>query len=74
MQINNPISIDIYDNEILIAHYNSEKEFVDNYKKIINENIFLRKRENKLQLIEQMFKSGVIDLNRLNELIKNEIL
>lgn len=31
---------------------------------------FLRKRENKLQLIEQMFKSGTIDLKELSNLVK----
>lgn len=31
------------------------------------ENDFLRKRENKLQLIEQMFKSGSVDLEELRK-------
>ena len=36
---------------------------------IENENVFLKERENKLQLIEQMFKSGTVDLGELERLI-----
>lgn len=70
MQINNSIAVDIYDNEQLIAHYNSEKEFVEDYKKMKKEIDFFRERENKLQLIEQMFKTGIIELDRLNRIVK----
>lgn len=70
MQIDNSIAIDIYDNEQLIAHYDSQQQFVDDYKKMLSEINFLRKRENKLQLIEQMFKTGIIDLNQLTKIIK----
>ena len=70
MQINNSIAVDMYDNEQLIAHYDSQEEFVDDYKKMISEINFLRERENKLQLIEQMFNSGTIDLNQLAKIIK----
>lgn len=70
MQINNSIAVDIYDNEKLIAHYDSQQAFVSDYKKMISEINFLRKRENKLQLIEQMFKTGIIDLDCLNEIVR----
>lgn len=54
MQMNNPIAVDIYDNEKLIAHYDSQQEFVGDYKKMISEINFLRERENKLQTIENI--------------------
>lgn len=69
MQINNSIAVDIYDNEQLIAHYDSQQSFVDDYKKMVSEINFLRERDNKLQLVEQMFKTGIIDLERLNRII-----
>ncbi len=34
--------------------------------------IFLRERENKLQKIEQMFKSGSVDLGDLAELVEEK--
>lgn len=71
MQINNSIVIDIFDNDNLIAHFCSGKEFVEDYKKMIYEIAFLRERENKLQLIEQMFKSEIVDLNKLNKIIRS---
>ena len=53
-----------------------EKETVKSYKeeiaKLKQENDFLRERENKLQLIEQMFKSGTVDLNELAELVEEK--
>lgn len=70
MQFNNPIAVNICDHEQLIAHYDSQQQFVDDYKKMLSEINFLRKRENKLQLIEQMFKTGIIDLNQLTKIIK----
>lgn len=72
MQINNSIAIEIFDNNNLIAHFDSDKEFVETYKKMIYEIDFLRERENKLQLIEQMFASGIIDLDKLNDIIRNQ--
>lgn len=35
-------------------------------------NEFLTKRENKLQRIEQLFKSGVVDLEELAKLVKED--
>ena len=34
---------------------------------------FLRKRENKLQAIEQMFKSGRVDLDKLTMIVKEDL-
>lgn len=36
------------------------------------ENRFLRKRENKLQMIEQMFKNEFVDLRELTKLVRGE--
>ncbi len=36
------------------------------------ENDFLRKRENKLQMIEQMFKNEPVDLSELTKLVKGD--
>lgn len=33
---------------------------------------FLRKRENKLQRIEQLFKNGVVDLEELAKIVKED--
>lgn len=47
-------------------------------KKITTENPFkeetefLRQRENKLQRIEQLFKNGVVDLEELTKLVKED--
>lgn len=53
-----------------------EKEKTESYEeeitKLKQENDFLRQRENKLQMIEQMFKSGTVDLNELAELVKGK--
>ena len=38
--------------------------------KLEAENRFLKKRENKLQMIEQMFKNGVVDLRELDKLVR----
>lgn len=46
---------------------NASDEYEDELLQKID---FLRKRENKLQLIEQMFKSGTIDLKELSDLVK----
>lgn len=39
-------------------------------ERVKEENKFLRKRENKLQLIEQLFKNEPIDLSELAKLVK----
>jgi len=47
----------------------------DYYLKLLSlekENDFLRKRENKLQMIEQMFKSGSVDLSDLVALVEEK--
>ena len=47
----------------------------DYYLKLLSlekENDFLRKRENKLQMIEQMFKSGSVDLGDLVALVEEK--
>lgn len=38
-------------------------------EKLKQENDFLRKRENKLQMIEQMFKNETVDLVELERLV-----
>lgn len=44
----------------------------DNTFNLKQELIFLRKRENKLQRIEQLFKSEVVDLEELTKLVKGD--
>lgn len=44
----------------------------DERDKLKAENEFLRKRENKLQMIEQMFKNKSVDLGNLAKLVENE--
>ena len=39
---------------------------------IKKENEFLRERENKLQLIEQLFKNEPVDLSELAKIIKGD--
>lgn len=41
-------------------------------ERLLSQNIFLMKRENKLQQIEQMFKSGTVDLGELTKLVRGE--
>lgn len=43
--------------------------YVDNLEK---QNKFLMERENKLQLIENMFKNEPIDLKELSKLVRGE--
>ncbi len=47
-------------------------EYEDTIQKIQKENEFLRKRENKLQMIEQMFKNKQVDLGDLSALVEGE--
>lgn len=44
----------------------------DERDKLKAENDFLRKRENKLQMIEQMFKNKSVDLGDLAALVESE--
>ena len=56
--------------------------FIENYKKVLEEleyvenlekqNKFLIERENKLQLIENMFKNEPVDLKELSKLVRGE--
>ena len=45
---------------------------VEDSQKLEELNKFLTKRENKLQRIEQLFKSGVVDLEELAKLVKED--
>jgi phage shock protein A len=40
--------------------------------KLKQQNEFLTKRENKLQTIEQMYKSGSVDLDKLRKIVLEE--
>jgi hypothetical protein len=46
------------------------KELYTEHEKLKREYEFLRERENKLQLIEQMFQNGIVDLSELSKLVK----
>ncbi len=55
------------------------KEWINQYTKAHNDyvvlqsqNEFLTKRENKLQTIQQLFKSGSVDLDKLREIVLEE--
>ncbi len=41
-------------------------------KTLQQENLFLKKRENKLQMIEQLFKNEPVDLSELSKLVKEK--
>lgn len=43
-----------------------------NYRELQQQNEFLTKRENKLQTIEQMYKSGSVDLDKLRKIVLEE--
>ena len=62
-------SFSLYDGEVCIANYGSDKEFIEDFKRLKRENEFLTKRENKLQTIEQMYKSGSVDLDYLRKIV-----
>ena len=51
----------------------NNKCHVECIEKMQREIEFLRQRENKLQLIEQMYKSGVVDLEELYELVNEDV-
>ena len=48
------------------------KEDLKLIEELEKENEFLRQRENKLQMIEQMFKRGTVDLRELAELVEEK--
>lgn len=57
-------------------YYQKNKEYYKNYnknnsyvKRLKEQNEFLMKRDNKLQMIEQIFMNGVVDLEELRELV-----
>lgn len=63
--------------EILLDYINKLEENIKDitekdYNQLKNENNFLSKRENKLQLIEQMFQSGVVDLSKLSKIVEDK--
>ena len=45
---------------------------VNSYYELQQQNEFLRQRENKLQMIEQMFKNGSVDLGDLAALVEEK--
>jgi len=45
-------------------------EYLIKYHELKRENDFLRNRENKLQMIEQMFKNEFVDLRELTKLVR----
>jgi len=51
-----------------------KETFIDENKTTIDTDYykFLMERENKLQMIEQMFKSGTVDLNDLTVLVEEK--
>ena len=53
----------------LIDVYEKDIEYI---KQLEKQNKFLMKRENKLQLIEIMFKNEPIDLKELSKLVRGE--
>lgn len=56
----------------LIELYESHKILYTDFKKLEQENIFLRERENKLQMIEQLFLNEPVNLSELAKAIKGE--
>lgn len=57
---------------IISDNINTESIAVEDSSKLEELNKFLTKRENKLQRIEQLFKSGVVDLEELAKLVKED--
>lgn len=52
--------------------YEDYKYMYNEYEIIKRENEFLRQRDNKLQMIEQLFLNEPVDLRTLAELVKGE--
>lgn len=59
--------------EQLIILYEDYKTLYTEIKRLEKQNKFLIERENKLQLIEQMFLNEPVDLSELAKLVKGEI-
>ncbi|HIS38533.1 MAG TPA: hypothetical protein IAB45_03380 [Candidatus Onthousia faecavium] len=57
---------------IISDSINAEALAVEDSPKLEELNKFLTQRENKLQKIEQMFKNGVVDLEALAKLVKED--
>ena len=57
---------------VISDNINVEAIAVEDSQKLEELNKFLTKRENKLQRIEQLFKSGVVDLEELAKLVKED--
>lgn len=56
-----------------ITNVLEKKNTIENYiYKLMYENIFLAKREKKLQLIEQIYKNQPVDLQKLSEVVKDD--
>ena len=47
-------------------------KLIDLIEQLQQQNEFLTKRENKLQTIEQMYKSGSVDLDKLRKIVLEE--
>ena len=47
-------------------------KLIDLIEQLQKQNEFLTKRENKLQTIEQIFKSGSVDLDKLRKIVMEE--
>ena len=62
----------LYDGDACIASYENDKEFIEDFKRLKQQNEFLTKRENKLQTIEQMYKSGSVNLDKLRKIVMEE--
>lgn len=53
--------------------YEDYKETYIEYEKLKQQNEYLIKRDNKLQLIEQLFLNKPVDLSKLSILVKGDI-
>ena len=76
LSLNHAILIDDYQADVIVTDLeksglNVKVSSVD--IKIVKDRIdFLIKRENKLQLIEQLYRNGPVDLEKLSKLILNK--
>ena len=72
------LKMDILLDKIAIPEeLSKDKSFEDlcempTYRDLYEKNQFLMQRENKLQTIEQMFRSGTVDLEELSKLVKGD--
>lgn len=57
---------------IILDNIDAKVLAVEDSPKMEELNKFLTKRENKLQKIEQLFKNGVVDLEELTKLVKED--